>query len=39
MKRGCEKEKHCEAGREGAKVERRSGMRWRGGGGGGIAGR
>lgn len=29
MRRGCEKKKHSEAGREEVKVER-SGMRWRG---------
>lgn len=47
MRRGCEKKKHCEAGREEVKVERRTGMRWRRGRrrtrrrrvGGGIAGR
>lgn len=42
MRRGCEKKTHCEAGREEVKVEKRSGMRWRGGVGsvwGGIAGR
>lgn len=32
MRRGCGKKKHCEAGREEVKVERRNGMRWRGGG-------
>lgn len=48
MRRGREERKHWDAGREEVKVERRSGMRWRGEGGGrgggggggvGIAGR